>query len=104
MNKIIYVSGAYRSKYGLMGVLWNIYKARRVALRLWRENWIVICPHLNTFLFPEDGIDYINGDCEIVRRCDAIFMLRGFRNSKGAMIEYGIALHHKKEIIYEVKE
>lgn len=104
MNKIIYISGSYRSKWGVIGVIINIWKARRVAVRLWKEGWIVICPHTNSILMPEKGIDFIQGDCEIVRRSDAIYMMKGFRNSRGAMTEYGVALHHKKEIIFEVKE
>lgn len=103
-GKIIYISGAYSSRWGVLGVLVNIWRARRVAKRIWEAGDYAICPHMNTALFPEDGIPYIKGDCEMVKRCDAIYLMRGFQKSPGAMIEYGAALITKKEIIFEVKE
>ena len=99
--KIIYVSGRYRAKTWL-GKVWNIYKARRVAQRLWEGGWVVICPHMNTALFKEDDIDYIEGDCEIIIRCvDVIYMLKGYESSEGAMLELATAKIKGIEIIYE---
>lgn len=47
--KVIYVSGRYSART-VFGRLWNIYKARRVAIRLWKEGWgyiaLVCYPHL----------------------------------------------------------
>lgn len=84
--KIIYVSGKYRART-IFGKLWNIWKARRAAQKLWKEGWIVICPHLNTFLFDE-SLPYIEGDCEIIHRCcDAIYMLPNWDGSEGAQVE-----------------
>ena len=100
--KIMYVSGAYRSRWGLLGELVNIWRARRAAQRLWEGGWIVICPHMNTALFKEDGIPYIAGDCEIIKRCvDTIFMLKGWEKSEGAQIEMATAKIKGIEIIYE---
>ena len=98
--KIIYVSGRYRARTWLGKVI-NIYKARRAAQRLWGD-WVVICPHMNTALFKEDGIPYIAGDCEIVKRCcDAIYMLKGYESSEGAMIELATAKNNGIEVIFE---
>ena len=99
--KIIYVSGRYRSRTWL-GKVWNIYKARRAAQRLWEGGWVVICPHMNTALFKEDGIPYIAGDCEIIKRCcDAIYMLKNWEKSEGAQIEMATAKIKGIEIIFE---
>lgn len=50
----------------------------------------MICPHLNTHDFDED-LSYdeiLDGDLEIVRRCDKIVMLPDWFNSKGARREH----------------
>ena len=86
--EIIYISGRYRSKWGFLGVALNIWRARRAAQRLWQENWTVICPHMNTAFFNGGEGIYIRGDLEIVKRCDAIFMLKGWNTSIGAGEEY----------------
>jgi len=99
--KLIYVSGAYRSKRGVLGKHINIWRARRVAKKLWRQGYVAICPHLNTCLFPEDGINYIAGDCEIVSRCDGILMMKNWRKSEGAQIEMATAKVNGLEIYYE---
>ncbi len=98
--KIIYVSGRYRAKTTL-GKLWNIWKARRAAQRLWEEGWVVICPHLNTAMFNEK-YPYIAGDCEIIKRCcDAIYMLENFEKSEGAQVELATAKIKGIAIYYE---
>ncbi len=98
--RIIDVSGRYRARTWF-GKAWNIWKARRVAQRLWEADWIVICPHMNTALFKEDGIPYISGDCEIVKRCDAIYMMKGHEKSEGAQVELATAKIKGIKIIYE---
>jgi len=104
MKKVIYISGAYRNKT-ISGTFQNIMNARDGAVRLWNEKWIVICPHLNTFLM--DGLCpdsvWLDGDLEILRRCDAIFMLQNWETSKGANEELALAKKLGLEIIYEDK-
>lgn len=97
--KLIYVSGRYRARTWF-GKVWNIWKARRVARRLWKEGWAVICPHMNTALFDED-CPYIDGDCLMVEGCDAIFMMRNWEKSEGAKIELATAKIEGIEIIFE---
>ncbi len=103
--RVIYISGQYRNKT-IGGTFKNIMHARDAAIKLWNENWIVICPHLNTFsmdgLCPDNV--WLKGDLEILRRCDSIYMLSGFRSSSGAMEEYKLALKLEKEILYEEVE
>lgn len=100
--KIIYISGQYRNET-MGGTFRNIMHARDVAVRLWNEGWVVICPHLNTFLM--DGLcpdnTWLQGDLEILKRCDAIFILRGWSASEGAKREIEVAIEKGLSVFYE---
>ena len=101
--KVIYVAGQYRAD-SENGVFENIVKARTAALKLWNQGWAVICPHTNTmFMGSRLGGDekFIEGDLEILARCDAIYMLKGWEDSHGANMEKTLAQELGKEIIYE---
>ena len=96
--KVIFVSGPYRGN-----VESNIIKARRVAIALWQQGWAVFCPHTNTANFDGECSDdvWLKGDIEILKRCDAIYMMSTWKDSKGAEEEYRIALELGKEIIFQ---
>lgn len=83
---LIYVSGKYSGD-----IAKNIAEARKVAIRLWEKGHAVLCPHLNTQHFEMDCNaeydDYVNGDLEMVVRCDAMVMIPGWEDSRGAVIE-----------------
>ncbi|MEW6047307.1 MAG: DUF1937 family protein [Bacillota bacterium] len=87
-REVAYVSGPYRAATP-PGIWANIMRARDVAMDLWRMGYIAICPHLNTMLF--DGIredaDWLAGDLEILRRCDLVVLVPGWRESAGARAE-----------------
>lgn len=102
MLKVIYVAGKYRGK-SEAEVFENIIHARREAIKLWQQNWAVICPHTNCMFMGSliSDKDFIKGDLEIVSRCDAIFMLKGFRQSIGAMVELKEAKRLGLGIYYE---
>jgi hypothetical protein len=100
--KIIYVAGPYRAD-GWHNVWENIMAARDVARKLWLEGWAVVCPHANSILM--DGPDipartFLDGDIEILRRCDALFAMRGWERSEGARAEIAEAKRMGLEIIY----
>ena len=101
--KVIFVSGPYRADTKA-GISQNIKNAREAAKELWRQGWAVICPHLNTAHFdgvcPDDV--WLRGDLEILSRCDAIYMLRNWRDSSGAVAEHDAAVDWGLEIIYQV--
>ena len=71
--KVIYLLGST-----LAGNLWsmqrNISNAQQWAYKLWQMGYAVICPQLNG-LFMNDSLGriYVQGNMEIVKRCDAIF-------------------------------
>lgn len=102
-NKVIYISGKYRSHLGMNGVHENIQLARKYAIKYWKLGFAVICPHMNTAFL--DGVDtdlmFLDGDIEILRRCDTIVMIPNWEDSGGAMAELAVAKEMGMEIIYE---
>jgi hypothetical protein len=84
--KLLYVSGKYSGN-----VCENIHNARIVSIKLWEAGFAVITPHLNSAHMELDCKstydDFIAGDIEILRRCDAIIMLPDWQSSAGAVIE-----------------
>ncbi len=91
---ILYIYGPYSGDINR-----NIDEARKTAIRAWEAGFTVICPHLNTAQFETDckiGYeDYVSGDLEILRRCDALLASTTDRSrmiqSAGAMQEEGLA-------------
>lgn len=51
------------------------------------------CPHKNTAMFGGAATDevWLNGDIEIMRRCDAVITVDGWEKSVGARVEVEIA-------------
>lgn len=114
-TSVVYISGAYRP----VGVwrkipivrslitLWNILKARKVAIRYWKSGKVALCPHLNTLLFDghcEDNA-WLKGDISLIRRLrpdrDAIVMLRGWTHSEGAVAELAAAQRRGIKVIFD---
>jgi len=101
--KIVYLAGAYRNR-DMNGVWDNIMKARTVARQLWVMGFVVICPHTNTIFMDGEDIPpevFLEGDLEILRRCDAILMLDGFEHSQGAVQEWELAKELDMPVIYQ---
>ena len=90
--KVIYVAGAYRAST-LRGILENIRKAEELAMEVWKADHVALCPHLNTRLM--DGIvpdqNFLDGDIEMLKRCDGIIMVPGWSISTGAVKELRVA-------------
>ncbi len=103
--KVIYVAGAYRGKCE-NDVFNNIMHARTEALKLWQQGWCVICPHLNSAFMGTRTSDqmFLDGGLELVRRSDAIFMLKGWANSEGSNAELRLACDLGLRIIYEEED
>ncbi len=104
-RKVIYVAGPYRAKDQRLKTR-NIMEARKAAERLWKLGWVVLCPHLNTAFFDKDCPEVPNqvwlmGGMELLSRSDAIYMMKEYRNSEGAMNELSLAQMLGLEIIFE---
>jgi len=105
---LIYISGAYMGKDNGQSIDRNIRLAREAAIELWEKGYTVICPHLNTQNFEKDCSciydDYVIGDCEIVKRCNGVFMLDNWEESNGASIEKQTAKENIIPVFFTIKE
>jgi hypothetical protein len=90
--KVVYVAGPYRAPSEWQ-VVQNIRRAEAAALEVWRMGAACICPHKNTALFGGATADsvWLEGDLEIIRRCDAIVCVEGWELSEGARGEVELA-------------
>jgi len=93
-NRLIYICGPYRNSNEELKRE-NILHALRVSVRLWELGWFCITPHLNTanfeFYTDLDESIRLEGGLEMLRRCDCVFMLKGFETSAGSLKEYELA-------------
>ena len=85
---IIYVAGPYRAET-IIGIRLNIERASVAAMWIWAFGAVAVCPHMNSAFF--DGIAedelFLEGYVELLKRCDAVYVLPGSQNSKGTLAE-----------------
>ena len=105
---IIYIAGKYsaetRDEISL-----NIHKAFLTAQTIWSLGYFAFCPHKNTEHFEElvpslTHEDYIVGDIAMLERCDAIFMVDGWKESNGAIREHARAEQLGIQIFYDIED
>jgi hypothetical protein len=101
---LLYISGQYNAPT-FEGISKNIMEARKVAVNLWEQGFSVLCPHMNTAHFEVDTQkvtheDWLQGDLEMLLRCDAIIMLPDWEESAGAKIELNCAEQYKIPVYY----
>lgn len=100
--KVAYIIGPYRAKT-VYGMVQNIKRAEKVALKYWEKGYAVICPHKNTGLLDGQVDDevWLKGDRELIKRSDVIVVMKNWEKSKGSVKEIELAKMLNKEIIYE---
>lgn len=91
---VIYVAGKYRAATPWQ-VLDNIRTAQEASLQIWKMGGVALCPHSNTGLFQGECDDdvWLRGDEELLRRCDAVYLLPRWEESQGASSEHALALN-----------
>ena len=103
-RRLVFISGPYKAKTEKEKNS-NIWHAMQAAIRLWQKNWFVICPHLNTAHFENftdlDESIWLEGGLEMLSRCDCVFMLSGWEESEGSVVEYNLAQELELPIYYE---
>lgn len=108
--KIVYVAGPYmgathdgKSYYQISK---NILEAREWAKKVIEAGAFPFTPHLNSShmeLDVERSADWWReADLEILRRCDAIFLIPGWENSKGSKMEKEFALANGIPVFYDI--
>ena len=90
--RVIYIAGPFRAKTQ-WGIMKNVRKAEDASLKLWKLGYAVICPHTMTQHFQDECPDevWLNGCLDLLKRCDAIFLVEGWQESEGALAEYKLA-------------
>jgi len=103
--RLVYVAGPYSPLLG-RSTERNIEVAQEWAVKLYKAGWSVITPNLNSpsgrFLeeLPATHDFWLPRDIAILARCDAIFMLPRWQESKGAVEEHHVAQGLDLEILY----
>jgi hypothetical protein len=103
--KLIYIIGPFRAENSWL-VEQNIRRAEEVALQLWQKGFAVICPHTNTRFFDGAAHDknFLNGDLEILKRCDAALCIQGWMNSIGSCREKDFCFTNRIALYYSVND
>ena len=86
--RVVYVAGPFRAPTA-WEIAENIREAERIGLQIARLGAMPLIPHANTAHFHGSLPDefWLKGTMELMRRCDAIMMLDGWRKSEGSVAE-----------------
>lgn len=89
---ICYIAGPYRGA-NAWEIRQNIIRAEAKAFTIWELGAVALCPHLNTAHFQGSLDDHVwlDGDLEMLRRCDALVLVAGYGHSAGAIAELTFA-------------
>lgn len=103
--KVIYIAGPFRARTQ-WGITQNVQRAEKATLKLWKEGWAVVCPHRITERFQGECSDevFLQGCLELLKRCDAIYMLKDWSTSEGAQEEWRLAREMGIQTIYEADQ
>jgi hypothetical protein len=99
--KVIYIAGRFRGKTA-WDVEQNIRRAEDVAFNVACLGAMPLCPHTNTRFF--DGTltaeFWLSGTMELMKRCDAVFLVSGYEDSEGSKEEVVKALELNMPVFY----
>ena len=103
--KLVYIAGPYRGA-SEWEVVQNIRRAEALALQVWQSGAACICPHKNTALLggAADDSVWLEGDLEMMKRCDAVLCTDDWRRSNGAIEEVRIATEVGIPIFYKLTD
>lgn len=92
---VVYIAGPYRAATRML-VHQNVRRAEEVGHAVMALGAMPVVPHANTFFMDGAFPDYafLDGDLALLRRCDAIVLGPGWRESEGCKGELDFADHH----------
>lgn len=101
--KVVYIAGPYRGP-DAYEIHRNICRAEELALGAWRMGVAAICPHLNSAHFQGAAPDevWLEGDLEILRRCDAVLVTPDWERSVGARAEVAEATSRGIPVLFDL--
>lgn len=90
--KVVYIAGPFRGKTA-WDIEQNIRRAESVAYEVALAGAAPLCPHANTRYFHGTLTDafWIDATVELLRRCDAVMLVKGWENSSGTRGEIVVA-------------
>jgi hypothetical protein len=107
--KLIYVAGPYTADT-YSGIEDNIKKAEAVSIQLFQRGWNVFTPHKNTSHYEmyESVTDlnymtWIKTTADMLFRCDAIFLMKNWQKSAGAIKEKECAISLSLPLFYGIE-
>lgn len=102
---IVFISGPYTSHDPELRKLY-VARAKSYSILLWKWGIPNICPHLNSCdldnIAPYET--FLKGYIEIMKRCDAILLVRDWEISNGSRIERETAARENKLIFHNIHE
>lgn len=82
--------------------------AMGLALEVWKLGHAALCPHANTMFFQDaDGCAdevWLDGDLEMLKRCDAILVTPDWQRSSGARKEVQYATELGIPVFFNIEE
>jgi hypothetical protein len=103
--RLVFIAGPYRADTEWQ-ITSNVRRAEAAALEVWNLGAAVICPHKNTERFGGAAPDevWLKGGQEMVRRCDAVYAISGWGESRGAKAEVGLARQSGIPVLFSIEE
>jgi len=91
--KLIYIAGPITASTS-WGIEQNVRLAEEFALRILKLGAAIYCPHTQFRNYHGElpWEEWIKRDLEVLKRCDALFLLYGWESSKGANAENDFAI------------
>lgn len=95
-KRVIYVAGPFRATLpnghqDFWGIQQNVMAAMRLGLEVWKMGHVALVPHANTMFFQNaEGTSddvWLDGDLELIRRCDGVLFTPDWERSAGAREE-----------------
>ncbi len=107
MIALVYIAGRF-SAPTREGVEINILHATGVGLTVAKLGAMPVIPHANTAHPAFENVQpyqfWIDGTLELARRCDAMLMVYGWEQSKGAVAERELFLSLGKPVFTEIAD
>lgn len=101
---VVYVAGPFRAASTWL-IEKNIRKAEELAWDVWAAGFTALCPHTNTRFYQHSLPDevWLEGDLELLRRCDVVLLVPGWETSSGTKVEKEEALANGIPVVESIE-
>lgn len=101
--KVVYVAGPFRGRTH-WDIQQNVRRAEALSLEVARLGAMPLVPHKNTENFHGQLDDkfWLDGTLELLRRCDALITVDGWRDSSGTAAEINEAMNRGIRVFHSL--